>query len=144
MQSRSVFQRNEVIFDHCSKRCYWSVLRHSEPPFIWCLPHQIIDPENFAVGHDIPLNPTTIHHQDQTATAPQMSFLSPCALLFQQSNLFLICVVRYFFSWQFLARLAKFQGIVSVNDFWFPGRLQELHWALLSILRSYHFTRVGL
>ena len=32
-------------------------------------------------------------HQDQTAKAPQMSLLSLCALLFRQSNLFLICVV---------------------------------------------------
>ena len=34
----------------------------------------------------------------------------------------------------FLARLAKFQGIVSVNDFWFPCRLQELSQALLALL----------
>ena len=32
-------------------------------------------------------------HKDQTAKAPQMSLLSLCALLFRQSNLFLICVV---------------------------------------------------
>ena len=29
-----VFGRNRVIFDHCSKRYYWSVKGHSEPPFI--------------------------------------------------------------------------------------------------------------
>ena len=33
-----VFGRNRVIFDHCSKRYYWSVICHSEPPFIWFLP----------------------------------------------------------------------------------------------------------
>ena len=38
MQSRLVFRRNRVTFDHCSKRYYWSVKRHSEPPFTWCLP----------------------------------------------------------------------------------------------------------
>ena len=27
-----------MIFDHCSKRNYRSVKRHSEPTFIWCLP----------------------------------------------------------------------------------------------------------
>ena len=38
MQSRLVFRRNRVIFDHCSKRYYWSVKGHSEPPFVRCFP----------------------------------------------------------------------------------------------------------
>ena len=33
--------------------------------------------------------------------------------------------------------LAEFQGIVSVNDFWLPRRLQELLWDLLGLLRSF-------
>ena len=36
-------------------------------------------------------------------------------------------------------RLAKFKGIVSVNDFWFPRRLQELLQALLGLLGSFVF-----
>ena len=39
---------------------------------------------------------------------------------------------------------AKFHGIVSVNDFWFPRRLQELHQALSGLLRSFCFARIGL
>ena len=35
---------------------------------------------------------------------------------------------------KFLSRLAKFQGIVRMNDFWFPCRLQKLHWALLGLV----------
>ena len=38
MQPGLVFRRKMVIFDHCSKRYYWSVKGHSEPPFIKCLP----------------------------------------------------------------------------------------------------------
>ena len=38
MQSRQVFRRNRVMFDHCSKRYNWSAEVFSEPPFIWCLP----------------------------------------------------------------------------------------------------------
>ena len=34
MLSRYVFRRDRVIFDHCSKRYYWSVTWHSELPFI--------------------------------------------------------------------------------------------------------------
>ena len=35
--SMSVFRRDRVIFDHCSKRYHWSVKGHSESPFMWCL-----------------------------------------------------------------------------------------------------------
>ena len=38
MQSRLIFRRNRVIFDQCSKRYYWSVKGHSEPPFVRCFP----------------------------------------------------------------------------------------------------------
>ena len=40
--------------------------------------------------------------------------------------------------------LAKFQGIVSVNDLRLPIRLQELHQALLRFLRSFCFARIRL
>ena len=41
-------------------------------------------------------------------------------------------------------RIAKFQGIVSVNDFWLPRRLQELLQALLRFLSSFCFARIRL
>ena len=40
--------------------------------------------------------------------------------------------------------LAKFQGIVCVNDFRLPIRLQELLQASLSFLRSFCFARIRL
>ena len=55
--------------------------------------HQTRDLENFTDSSKIPSNPPTIHCPDLIATIPQMSLLSLCALLFRQSNLFLICVV---------------------------------------------------
>ena len=39
---------------------------------------------------------------------------------------------------------AKFQGIVGVNDFGFPGGLQELLQAPFSFLRSFCFVRIRL
>ena len=39
---------------------------------------------------------------------------------------------------------AEFQGIVSVNDFGFPGWFQELHYILLGFLGRFCFTRVRL
>ena len=54
--------------------------------------HQTKDLESFADSSNTPWNPPTIHCPDLTATIPQMSLLSLCALLFLQSHLFLICV----------------------------------------------------
>ena len=39
---------------------------------------------------------------------------------------------------------AKIHRIASVNDFWFPRRLQELHEVLLFLLGSFCFARVRL
>ena len=55
--------------------------------------HQTKDPECFADSSDTPWNPPTIRYPDRTATIPQMSLLLPCEPLFQQSHVFLICVV---------------------------------------------------
>ena len=127
MQSRLVFRRDSVIFDHCSKRYYVSVKGHPERPFIWCLFPQTRDLECFADSNNIPWNPPNIRHPDDTAVAPQMSLLSLCALLLRQSHLFLICVVSTYNDSSIIPRkLAKFPGIVSVNDFWLPRWLQEL------------------
>ena len=55
--------------------------------------HQKVHPELFADSSNIPWNPPSIRHPDRTATAPQMSPLSPCELLKELSHLFLIFVV---------------------------------------------------
>ena len=77
---------------HCSKRYYWSVKWYSEPPFIGCLPirQEILTVSQIAVT--LHGNPPTIHCPDLTATAPQRCLPLLCALLSQQSHLFLICV----------------------------------------------------
>ena len=43
---------------------------------------------------------------------------------------------------EIFTNLAKFQGIVSVNDFWLPFRLQEL--LQLCFLKSFCFARIRL
>ena len=55
--------------------------------------HQTGDPESFADRNNRPWNLPTIFHPDLIATIPQTYLLSLCALLSQQSHLFLICVV---------------------------------------------------
>ena len=55
--------------------------------------HQTRDLEYFADRSNTPCNLPTIHCPSQIATAPQMSPLLLCELPFQQSHLFLFCVV---------------------------------------------------
>ena len=109
--------------------------------------HQIRDLERFADRCSIPWNLPTNFHPDLIATILQRCLLPLCALLFQQSHLFLICVVSTYNDSKkkhFFTGLAKFQGIVSVNDFWFPLGLQELLQAPLCFLRSFCFARIRL
>ena len=88
-----LFAENRVILGHYSKRYYWSAQWHSEPPFIWCLPNrrEILNVSQMAVAfHRI--RPPFVT-QTRLQIVPQMSILSLCALLFQRSYLFPICVV---------------------------------------------------
>ena len=55
--------------------------------------HQIIDLWSFADRYSIPLNLPTNFHPDLIATIRQKCLLLFCALLSQQSHLFLICAV---------------------------------------------------
>ena len=64
-----------------------------------------------------------------------------CVLLFQQAHLFPICVVS---TYNDSTCFAKFQGIVSVNDFRPPIWLQELLQAPFGFLRSFCFARIRL
>ena len=87
----------------------------------------------------------TNFYSDPMATTQQRAFLLLCAFLFQQSHLFPICVVsKNNDSRKDLSALAKFQGIVSVNDFRLPMWLQELLHVLLCFLGSFGFARIRL
>ena len=93
MQSRWVFSRNRVIFDHCSKRYHWSVKNHSQPPFILGLPirQEILNVSQISVTlHGICSPFVTQTGLQQYRRCPFL--LSLCALLFRQSHVFLICV----------------------------------------------------
>ena len=89
------------------------------------------DLECFADSSSIPWNPPTIFSPDLIPTVPQMSLPWFCAPLSQQSHLFLD-------RWR-VTRFAKFWGIDSVSDFWFPRRLQELLQALFSFPEKFLF-----
>ena len=86
----------------------------------------------------------TNFHSDPIATIQQRCLPLLYALLFQQSHLFLICEVSTYNDSRIFTGFAKFQGIVSVNDFRFPIWLQELLQAPLCFLRSFCFARIRL
>ena len=93
MQSRLIFRRNKVIFEHCAKRYHWSVKMVSRIAFHVVSAQQTRDLQCFADSNSIPWNPPTIRYPDRTAIAPQMSLLSLCALLFRQSHFSDLCGV---------------------------------------------------
>ena len=62
------------------------------------------------------------HHSLPRPDCNSTADLSLCARLFRQSHVFLICVVLTYNDSKIIP--GKFEGIVSVNDLWFPRRLQ--------------------
>ena len=99
----------------------------------------------FADSSSNSMESATIFRPDPIATIQQRCLPLLCALLFQQSHLFLIYVVlTWNDSRKDLHKICQILGIVNVNDFRFPRRLQELLQALLSFLRSFCFARIRL
>ena len=137
--------RNRVMSDHCSKRYHWSVKWHSEPPFVWCLPikQEILNVSQKAV---------TLHGC-RPPFFVQIWLQQYCRCPFFHSAHYYFCNPICFWSWwcrrttipgKIFTGFAKFQGVVSVNDFRLPRRLQELLQALLCFLRSFRFARIWL
>ena len=87
--------------------------------------HQARDLECFAGGSNIPWNPLTIFHPDlianSTAAVPSLILRTALSAIPSISDL---CGVDLQWFQERSSRFAKFQGIVSVSDFWFPRRLQ--------------------
>ena len=100
--------------------------------------HQTRDLDCFADRKSIPWNLLTNFHPDLIAIIPQRCLPLLCALLFQQSHLFLICVVlTYNDSRKDLHKLCQ-------KNFRFPIWLQELLQAPLCFLRSFCFAWIRL
>ena len=125
VQSRCVFRRDRVIFNHCSKRYHWSVKGRSDPPFIWCLPirQKILNISQIAVTfHRVRAPFFTQTGLQSTSTADVPSLYE---LLFQQSHLFLICVVLTYNDSRALANSKESSVSApgnSPSSFGFPGK----------------------
>ena len=104
------------------------------------------DLECSAESSSTPWNPPTIllsrHDCNSTADVPSWTLRTALSAIPFVSDL---CDVDVqWFQESSSQDFAKFQRIVSVNDFWFPRRLQVLQRALLGLLRSCCITRAGL
>ena len=113
-----ILRRNTVILNQWTTRDNWSFKRFSKASFIWWLPirQEILNVPHIGVAFHG--NLPTMTHPDLIATIQQRYLLSLCALLSQQSHLFLICMVlTYNDSRKDVHRLSQLQGIVSVIDF---------------------------
>ena len=109
MDSWLVFRRNRVILNQWPKRNDRSFNMVSQNVSHMGSSQQIRDLERFAKKYSIPRNLPTNFHLDPIATIQQRCLLLLCALLFQQSHWFLICVVStYNDSRKDLHRLCQF------------------------------------
>ena len=107
--------------------------------------HQTWDLESFADRWSIPWNLPTIFHPDLIATKQQRCLPLLCALLSQQPICFRsVWCWRTMYPGKIFTSFAKFQGIVSVNAFRLPVRLQQLLEPPLCFLRSCCFARIRL
>ena len=126
MQSRLVFRISSVIFDHCSKRYYWSVKGHPETPLIWC--KEILNVSQIAVTFHINRLPFV------TQTGLQQHRRSP---FFHSAHCSLTNPICF-------RSVSQFQGIVSVNDFWFSLSAPGTSLGSSGSPGKFLFTRVGL
>ena len=133
-----------MIFDH-SPNGITGPFKGIRTAFHVVSPHQTRNLECFADSSNVPWNPLTVLRPDLIATILQMCLHSFCALLFLQSHLSPICVALTYNDSRIIPhKTCQVQGIVSVHDFGFPDRLQEIHYALPGLLRRFCFARVGL
>ena len=129
MESRQVFSRNRVIFFHRSKRNIWAIKWYSElPSHKKYLSHQTRDLECFAEAISLHGIRPPFFIQTRLQQYSRGAFLYSAYSSFSNPICFRsVWCRRAMIPGKIFTSFAKFQGIVSVNDVWFPRRLQELH-----------------
>ena len=132
MQSRQVFSSNRVIFYHRSKRNNRALKWYSEQSFVWSLPirQEILNVSQIGLA----FNGICISRPDcnNSANVPSFTLLTALSAIPCVSDLCGTMIPGKIFTC-----FAKFQGIVRVNDFRLPIRLQELLQAPLCFLWSF-------
>ena len=138
MDSWLVLRRDRVIFNQSTKRDNWSIERFSKASFIWCLPirQEILNISQIdKTFHGVcpPFFIQTWLQQYRRRTffhSAHFSLSNPICL-------WSVWCWRIMIPRKIFTGSAEFQGIVSVNDFRLPIRLQELLQAPFGFVRSF-------
>ena len=146
MKSCLIYGWNLIIFDHCSKRNDWSFEWFSESSFIRSLPirQEILNVSQIGIEFHGICPPFFIQTWLQQYGRLWPSFTLRTALSAIPFVSDLCGVDCTLIPGKIFSDFAKFQGIVSVNDFRLPIRLQALLQAPLCFLRSLCFVRIRL
>ena len=142
MDSWLVFRRDRVILNKRTKRDDWSFKRFSKTSFIWSLPirQEILNVSQIGKAFHGICPPFFIQTWLQQYGRGAFFYAAHCSF----SNpicLWSVWCWRTMIPGKVFPGLAKFQGIVNVNDFRLPIRLQELLQAPLRFLRSFSWHR---
>ena len=142
MDSWLVFRRDRIILNQWTKRNDWPFSMVLQNAFRTEYSHQTRDRECFADRFSIPWNLPTNFHLDLIATYSRGAFLYSAYCSLSKPICFRSAWCRRtIIPGEIFTGFAKFQGIVSVNDFRLPIWLQELLQAPLCFLRSFCFAR---
>ena len=140
MNSWLVFRRDRVILNQWTKRNDWSIEWFSKTPFVWSLPirQEILNVSQIGFKYHGICPPIFIQTWLQQYCRRTFFHSAYCSL----SNPICFRSVwcrRTMIPGKIFTGFAKFQGIVSVNDFRIPLGLQELLQASLGFLWSFRF-----
>ena len=145
MDSWLVFRRGRVILDQWTKRNNRSFKWFPKTSLVWCFPirQEILNVSQIGVAFHGISPPIFIQTWLQQYCRRTFFHSAYCSL----SNPICFRSVwcrRTMIPRKIFTNFAKFQGIVSVNDFRLPTRLQELLQAPFGFLRSFCFARIRL
>ena len=126
MDSRLVFHGNRMIFNQWTKLNIRSFRWFSRSPFKRCFP----------VCQEVLIMSQTWLQPYSRGTFFYSAYLSFSNTISLRS----VWCWRAMIPGNIFTGFAKFKGIVSVNDIWFPCRLQELLQAPFRLLRSFFCT----
>ena len=145
MDSWLVFRRNRVMLKQWTKRNDRSSKKFPKTSLIWGLPirQEILNVSQIGTAFHGICQPIFIQTWLQQYCRRTFLYSAHCSF----SNpicLWSVWCRRAMIPGKIFTGFAKFQGIVSVNDFWSPRRFHELLQAPFGFLRSFRFARIRL
>ena len=145
MDSWLVLRSDRVIISQWTKRNDWSFKWFPKTSFVWSLPirQEILNVSQIGKAFHGICPPIFIQTRLQQYSRSAFLYSAHCSFR-NTISLRSVWCRRAMIPGKNFTSFARFQGIVSVNDFRLPIRLQELLQAPLCFLRSFCFARIWL